>query len=127
AHVKHEEVVYSRSSTHVGNSLIMFYPQGCHSLSPVPGIIKYIFGSNGFLTFAVQRQCPLPQGKQHDPFTLYLHFLAKLYSSVVSDGLEIVRLSWAVSHFARLPIVDGHVVVLSLCRVSSMASYHETG
>ena len=52
AHVKHEGVVYNQSSTHVGNSLIMFYPQGCRTMSPVPGSIKYIYGSNGMLTFA---------------------------------------------------------------------------
>ncbi|KAI5993442.1 hypothetical protein EDD15DRAFT_2437983 [Pisolithus albus] len=45
AHLRHEGVIYSRSSTHIGNSLIMFYPQGVRTSSPVPGSIKYIFGS----------------------------------------------------------------------------------
>lgn len=116
AHVRHEGVVYSRSSTHVGNSLIMFYPQGYLSASPIPGSIKYIFGDNGLLTLAVQRQLPLPSRKQHDPFASYPHFPAKLYSSVVSDDLETVRLSWVVSHFSRLAVTDDRVVVLSLCR-----------
>ncbi|KIK29888.1 hypothetical protein PISMIDRAFT_74083, partial [Pisolithus microcarpus 441] len=103
-------VVYSRSSTHVGNLLIMFYPQGYLSASPIPGSIKYIFGDNGLLTLAL----PLPSGKQHDPFASYPHFPAKLYSSVVSDDLETVRLSWVVSHFSCLAVTDDRVVVLSL-------------
>lgn len=120
AHVKHEGVAYSRSSTHVGNSLITFYPQGCRTMSPVPGSIKYIYGSNGMLTFAVQRQSPL-QEKHQDPFSTYLHFPAKLYSSVMSDDLEVVCLSWVVSHFACWAVAHDHVVILSLCRVSSLS------
>ncbi|KIK18689.1 hypothetical protein PISMIDRAFT_108961 [Pisolithus microcarpus 441] len=119
--VPHEGVVYSRSSTHVGNSLIMFYPQGCLSVSSIPGSIKYVFGSSGFLTFAVQQQLPLPSGMCNDPFASYLHFPAKLYSSAISDDLEIVQLSWVMSHFARLTVADDRAVVLSLCHISSMA------
>jgi hypothetical protein len=94
AHVKHAGVVYSHSSTHIGNSLIMFYPQGSHTSSPVPGCIKYIYGSEGTLTFAVQQQCLLPVlDTEQDPFSMYPHFSAKLYSSAMSDDLEIVHLT----------------------------------
>ncbi|KAI9463750.1 hypothetical protein HD554DRAFT_2206411 [Boletus coccyginus] len=100
AHLKREGVIYSRSSMHIGNSLVLFYPKGDYNSSPVPGSIKYIYGSNGILTFTVQRQRPLLHGGQCDPFATYVHFPAKLYSSTVSDDLEIVKLSWVVSHFA---------------------------
>ena len=117
AHIKHEGRVYSRSSTHVSNSLIMFYPEGSRMLSPVPGSIKYIYGNDGMLTFAVQRQSTLEE-RQQDPFSMFPHFPAKLYSSVMLDVLEVVHLSWVVSRFARWAIADDCVVVLSLCRVS---------
>jgi hypothetical protein len=126
AHLKHERVIYSRSSTHIGNSLVLFYPKGDYNSSPVPGSIKYIYGSNGILTFAVQRQCPLLHGGQRDPFATYAHFPAKLYSSTVLDNLEIVKLSWVVSHFARWAVSDDQVIVLSLCRVSTSVLLRES-
>lgn len=77
-HVKHVGVVYSQSSTHIGNSLIMFYPQGSHMSLPVPGCIKYIYGSEGTLIFAIQWQCPLPVlDTEQDPFSIYPYFPAK--------------------------------------------------
>lgn len=45
-------VVYSHCSTHMGNSLIMFYPQG--QREPTPDCIKYIFEHEGSVWFAVQ-------------------------------------------------------------------------
>ena len=55
AHLRHAGVVFSRSSTNVGNSQIMFYPSGDQSLQAVPGLIKYIFeGDDGSMAFAVQ-------------------------------------------------------------------------
>ncbi|KAI9464872.1 hypothetical protein HD554DRAFT_2026214, partial [Boletus coccyginus] len=59
AHLRHAGVVYSQSSSHVGNSQILFYPQGNWSLQPVPGTIKYIYQADGSLAFAVRRQRPL--------------------------------------------------------------------
>ena len=121
AHIRHEGVVYSQSSIHLGNSLIMFYSKGCCTSSPVPGSIKYIYRCNDRLTFAVERQSPL-QEKHQDPFLIYPHFPAKLYSSVMSDSLEVVCLSWVVSHFARWAVANNCVVVLSLCWVSQIPS-----
>jgi hypothetical protein len=43
AHYKHEGVVYSRASTHLGNSLVLFHPAGNFAQSPIPGCIEYIF------------------------------------------------------------------------------------
>ena len=51
AYLRHEGVMYSQSSTHISNSLILFYPQGDCALSSVPGSIKYIFGGHGSLAF----------------------------------------------------------------------------
>jgi len=46
AHVKTAGgVVYSRCSTHLGNSLILFYPNGNRASPAVPGCIIYIYTS----------------------------------------------------------------------------------
>jgi hypothetical protein len=40
-------MVYSRSSTHIGNSLVYFYVDGNRKVLPIPGSIKYILNLNG--------------------------------------------------------------------------------
>jgi hypothetical protein len=78
---RHDGVMYARSSTHVGNSLIYFYLDGNRKSSAIHGSIKYIVKcKSGSFRFAVQRQLPLPSGVT-DPFTPYPHFPAKLCSS----------------------------------------------
>ena len=47
-------VVYSHTSTDIGNSLIFFYPQGNRLLKPIPGSIKYIYEDEDSYTFAMQ-------------------------------------------------------------------------
>ena len=116
ARLRHHGVIYAISSTHLGNSLILFYPHGDKSKSPIPGCIKFIF-EQGRLVFAVQRQLEAAQGVL-DPFEPYPHFSAKLYSSCLSEELEVVHVDWVLCHFARWQISSEHVVVLSLSRVS---------
>jgi hypothetical protein len=122
---RHNGVLYARSSTHVGNSLIHFYAGGDTSSSPIPGSIKYIFQSqDSSFTFAVQRQHPISD-ETIDPFERYPHFPAKLYSSNLGDALEIVKADWVMSHFARWRMSPDHAVVLSLSRVRTYSpQYH---
>jgi hypothetical protein len=117
ARLPHNRVMYASSSTHVGNSLVYFYPNGDTTLSPVPGSIKYIYGLHGRLEFAVQRQLPI-HNSSLDPFRHYPHFPARLYSSSLSAQLEIVHVDWVMCHFARYRITSSHAVVLSLSKVS---------
>ena len=129
ANIKHSSgVIYSRSSTHLGNSLILFYPRGDFSLSPVPGSIKYIYRDGESFLLAVQRQRPLSGNlKVVDSFSAYPHFPAKVYSSDLEDMLEIVKCSWVSSHYARWALSRNAVVVLSLSKVrshKSLLKYH---
>lgn len=117
ARFNHHGVIYARSSTHLGNSLIHFYPNGDKSLPPIPGSIKYIFATRHTVAFAVQRHLNKCAGTI-DPFTRYPDFPAKLYSAALADKLEVVEVDWVMSHFARWQISSGHVVVLSLSKVS---------
>ncbi|KIJ11065.1 hypothetical protein PAXINDRAFT_44725, partial [Paxillus involutus ATCC 200175] len=104
-------LVYARSSTHVGNSLITYHPGGDTSLLAVPGCIKYIFGSNGKIFFAVQHQ---NAASGIDPFHHYPHFPAQVYSTTVSSILEEVKLAWVLSHYMQWQFAPGYIVVLTL-------------
>ena len=123
AHVKLTSMVYSHSSAHFGNSLIMFYSSGNHMSSPVPGSITYIYEEAGSLAFAVQRQCTVPDDRNNaDVFAAYPHFPAKLYSSMFSKTLESVQIGWIVGHYAWWVLEEGIAVVLSLSRVGTLFS-----
>jgi hypothetical protein len=65
------------------------------------------------MAVAIQRQLPARQGIV-DPFKPYTHFLAKLYSSGISDALEIVQIDWIMWHFTWWQMSSEHIVVLSL-------------
>jgi hypothetical protein len=122
ARLQHHRVIYARSSTHLGNSLIHFYPHGDRTKSPIPGSIKYIFLRDGRWAFAVQRHLAVGDGIL-DPFSFYVDFPAKLYSPALTDTLEVIEVSWVMSHFARWQISSDAVVVLSLSRVRVFPPY----
>ncbi|KAG2054031.1 hypothetical protein BDR06DRAFT_885013 [Suillus hirtellus] len=114
--IKFDSVIYSKASTHLGNSQIFFYPCGDWSLTPVTTSIKYIYSTlTGELLFAVQRHILLDH-HTIDPFSMYPYFLAKLYSTDFKTRLENAKVSWVVSHFAQWRVSDHHAVILSLSR-----------
>jgi hypothetical protein len=117
ARMWHNGTLYSRSSTHVGNSLVLYHVDGDESSELVPGSIKYIYRPRqSSFTFAVQRQLPVAASTL-DPFRHYPDFPAKLHSSRLRDELELVKPEWVVAHFARWKMTDDHTVVLPLFRV----------
>lgn len=117
-HIKDKtSVVYSRASTCIGNSLILFYTQGNYSLKPVPGSIKYIYKEEDSYVFAVQRQLLLSEDKS-DPFAAYPHFPAWQYSAALQGTLKCIHFSWVCGYYACWAISDDQVVVLNLSRVS---------
>jgi hypothetical protein len=110
-------VVFARSSTHLGNSLILFYPGGDTCLELVPGSIQHIVSPVSKPPFyIVRRQLPLPSPIV-DPLIRYPYFKAKIYSSEMGVDLEIVYIDWVVSHYARWNVTSEHSVVLNLSRV----------
>ncbi|KAG0699831.1 hypothetical protein DFH29DRAFT_754332, partial [Suillus ampliporus] len=120
ARLKFNGIVYSRASTHVGNSQVFYYSQGDRLSSPVPGSIQHIYATpTGELVFAVHKLLPR-HDQSIDPFAMYPHFPAKMYSSSSSSHLENVKVSWVVSHFARWAVSSDTVVILSLSRVSTI-------
>jgi hypothetical protein len=121
ARFKHRGIFFTRVTTHIGNSLIEFYPNGNRTADPTPGCIQYIFTQGQMTAFAVFRQLPAQLGTV-DPYQHYPFIPAKLYSSNLSDHLEIVRLDWVVGHVARCRFSPHNVVILSLSNVSSTPS-----
>lgn len=118
ATLKFDGVIYSRASTHLGNSQILYYPRGDRTLTPVPASIRYIYGTlTGELVFAAQRHLPLdPHYNTIDPFSFYPDFPAKMYSTGLESRLENVKVTWVVSHFARCTVSSRHTVILALSR-----------
>jgi hypothetical protein len=122
ARLKHNGIVYARSSTHLGNSLVQFYVHGNVNSSLVCGCIKYIFDLDGKMVFAVQRQISAPIGTV-DPFDQYPHYPAALYSLRLAERLEIVEVGWVMCHYARWQYSSELAVVLSLFRVCLLSTY----
>ncbi|KAG6370130.1 hypothetical protein JVT61DRAFT_12430 [Boletus reticuloceps] len=107
-------VVYSRSSTHLGNSLILFYPTD--SSHPIPGCIKYIFEDGGCVWFAVHCHPPARESTI-DPYRHYPYFPARLYAADLSNEIELVSPSQVLSHIVRWRFSEESVVVLALTMV----------
>ena len=118
AHATFLNVVYSRSSTHVGNSLVEYYPCGEREKASEIGSIKYIYERNGGLRFAVQHQLPVTDDSIVDPFkSYYPDFPAALYSSRLGETLEEVNPEWVLGHYARWQWHSDLCVVLHLSKV----------
>ena len=112
-HIKIQGICYTCSETHVGNSLVHFYPNGDQGKSCIPGWIKYIYSTDGVhYALAIQWQIPLPDNRL-DPFAQYLHSPTKTYSSKHSL-LEHVDLDWIFCHYTCWDLSPDYSVVLSL-------------
>lgn len=116
ARLRADAVVYARAQTHMGNSLIMFYPRGDRSSAAIPGSIEYIYSINSAFRFAVRRYTP-PVLIEPDPFAQWADFPARTWSSQMSKTLETVQIDWVYSHFARYQLSSDQIVVLSLSQV----------
>ncbi|KAF7339057.1 hypothetical protein MVEN_01981900 [Mycena venus] len=113
-HYTHQGINYSRASTHLGNSLVMYYPSK-DSKSKVAGSIQRIETHENQTYFHIQRQAPLPPGK-FDPFLPFPHFPAKTYSSSLEDIIDRVPPESVLSHCARFEFSDNRAVILDLSR-----------
>jgi hypothetical protein len=117
AHYTHNGFNYSRSSTHLGNSLILYYPTPSSTI-PVAGSIQKIDNSGEQVYFVVKRQAALPPTK-FDPFRRYTSFPAVVYSSKMDSGpSDRICPQWVVSHVARFSMSSERAVILNLSRVS---------
>jgi len=110
-------VMFARSSTQVGNSLIVYYADQ-KTTNPIAGSIEYIVSRrDGSTSFIVRRQMPLDIGSI-DPFSIYPQFPARLYSTKLSPQLEVITPTMVMSHYARWQVNEQEAVVVVLLRVS---------
>ncbi|KAJ7220379.1 hypothetical protein C8J57DRAFT_1095051 [Mycena rebaudengoi] len=106
---------FSRTSMHLGNSLVLYYPSTSVS-TPIAGSIKRILSHGEETSFVIHRQAPLPPG-QSDPFLRYFpYFPAQTYSSKMQDATDMVHPSMILSHCARFEFSEDRAVVLNLSR-----------
>jgi len=117
SHVQYDGLTYAQSRSHLGNSLILFSPDGDTAAPLVPGQIIHIFICRDSTTFWVRRYLPLEKGIT-DPFQPYVHVPIKLCSSKLNPTLEKVEVNWVVGHFALYPLSIEQIAVVSLSRVS---------
>ncbi|EKM60215.1 uncharacterized protein PHACADRAFT_23641 [Phanerochaete carnosa HHB-10118-sp] len=114
-HTPHTNTMYSHSSTHLSNSLILYRAGGDASRPQSAGSIKYIYDDDSIVTLAVQRQLAALPGTA-DPFSPYPDYDAQLHSTRLDDDLEEVQLHWVIGHYARWPMSEDVCVVLPLLR-----------
>jgi hypothetical protein len=113
--------LFSRESTHTGNSQIIF----CESqddMSPhVYGTVKYIIWDGHKHVLAVNRWLPLPHGV-NDPFRHWPDFPARMMSSLKNSHLQLVDLPCVLGQYARCPLSPDYAAVVSLIWVRSCLS-----
>ncbi|KAJ7186316.1 hypothetical protein GGX14DRAFT_382951 [Mycena pura] len=115
AHYMYNGTNYSRASTHVGNSILMYYPTAAAD-TPIPGSIERIISKGSTTSFVIRRYAPLSPG-QFDPFSRYRpHFPAFTYSSKFEDVVDTIDPSLVLSHCARFEFSDNRAVLLNLSR-----------
>ena len=129
AHYSRDGVNFSRASTHLGNSLVLYYPT-LSSTEPIAGSIQVIRSNGGQVQFHIQRQAVLSSTK-FDPFRRYAWFPATVYSSrMVSGDCDVVPVSSVVSHVARFIFSSDRAVIVNLsrvCKFSFFAGSHAHG
>lgn len=108
AHYTLRGVVYSRASTHSGNSLVVYHPEGDYSKEIGFASIQYIFKIEGAASwrFAVRRQLPRPVDIMVDPFAKWPDYPACMASSSLADNMEIIDIDWVDGHYSRWVIPE---------------------
>ncbi|KAF9495073.1 hypothetical protein BDN71DRAFT_1431202 [Pleurotus eryngii] len=107
----HKGTILARASTHVGSSLVSFYPGGDSSVPPVPGSIQYIIEGECRLQLVIRRQRSLPDSVA-DPFWHWPYVLITLYLAAMEPELEIVELDWMIRHVGRYPYSAEFVTII---------------
>ncbi|CAK5269520.1 unnamed protein product [Mycena citricolor] len=112
AQYKRNSVNFARARTHLGNSLVMYYPPSSRKM--IAGSIQKIVQRGEQVVFEIRRQTPLAHG-MHDPFASYRPFFpAHTYSSSMSDIIDTVPIDDVISHCARFNFSNNRCVILNL-------------
>jgi hypothetical protein len=100
---------YTCANSHIGNSVIQYYPsKGASTLEF--GEIEHIIIVNGTTYLIIRHHIKLP-GNVNDPFSSYVDFPGVMYSSGLMEP-EAIELSQIRTHAARLLMADQNRAVL---------------
>ena len=115
AHYRYNGIIYSRQSTHVGNSIVAYNRQGNTYYGCIQSITVL---KSKQVTFEVMPYNTL--NNQDDYFSRYApHFPVQLLSTSQGEAAH-VPISAILCHCARYHVSDEHVVLLQLSRVSCL-------
>jgi hypothetical protein len=123
--------LFSRESTHHGNSQIIFQEVG-QSAPQVYGTVKYIIWDGNRHVLAVNKWLPLPENIA-DPFRHWPDFPARMLRSTKEPEIQLVELQNVLGQYAWCPLSTEYAAVISLvwvrgtgCRVqdSTHWRYH---
>ncbi|KAF9017480.1 hypothetical protein BDZ89DRAFT_961082 [Hymenopellis radicata] len=113
--------IFSRASTHLGNSLVQYRVDGLPE--PVAGSIERIRTDGDRVVFDIRRQAQLPHG-QNDPFKPYPWFPATTYSSHLQNVVDRVSPNQVIGHVARFVFSESRCVILDITRVCGLTLLH---
>lgn len=113
AYAKWDGVNFSPSTTHPGNTTIIYRP--CHDKKPIAGVIQEIQNVNETIRLYVRPFENLPS-HLYDPFSRYPHFSGKTYSSTLREEADVITLDAIISHAARFDYSHNRTVLVNLCR-----------
>jgi len=102
-------VTYCCANSHIGNSVIQYYPQKSSS-ALVVGEIEYIIIDNGTTYLTIRRHQSIPLNTQ-DPFAKYNDFPGRLYSIDLMEP-EAIKSSQVRTHAARLQLAKKKLAVI---------------
>ncbi|KAL5531768.1 hypothetical protein ACEPAF_5330 [Sanghuangporus sanghuang] len=111
-HCRWNNVQYSVSSWHVGNSQIIFVLEAENILHA--GFIEYIV-EGPYPIFIVRRLLPVEQ--QHDPFRRYPNLPMCMFYKDPSQLYEVVPCHAVKGHFVAVFIIDRYFAVRPLCEI----------
>ena len=115
AHHVHAGVRYSKASTHLGNSIVIYYASA-DTTSPIVGSIQKIFSHpNGGASCKIRRYVQVPVGT-YNPFQRYPFFPAMLYTSTLDSVEDTVAFTDILGHASRFDISNNRSIFVNMSR-----------
>jgi hypothetical protein len=118
---RYRGVTYTRSKTHLGNSGVMFYPNGDLGKLPIPGLIDRI-DCKGQGNIQLYIKYNLPSRLKRDPFLQWPEFGAQMWSNKYASSPSKIGLDGIASQMMWFSIDDQYCVVKAVSRVRILST-----
>jgi hypothetical protein len=123
ARIRYGGIIYARSSTHQGNSQIMFYAHGDSRELPKPGVIEKISCKAREPAQLHVRPFLPPANLCRDPFALWPLLRAQMWSQKLGPSM-IVELEWIHSQLISCELEDDRQAIIPVSHVSDSPTIH---